>query len=292
MGIWFAVWLLTAFGQVPALPAAGPGPVPAAPATGSTTAPVAGTAPAVAVAGASPTTGVSLPVSARTYLHDEADIFNSVQRSRLVGRVRKLAQSTGCEVHVWTRVVASLEGFEADCESLFAGTVKEAGHYRIVLVVLGYESTPRGGSGRGKVYTAVGAGLQHVLNKTKLEGFLAKPGQKVTADSVLEGIEKLSGSLDALFARAASVAAAMPRTEPAEPPPGPSARLRIDLIGGIVAVIVVVLLYRRMTRCPQCGARLRKQVKILPAGAEGGRHTVRRTAKCFSCGYVRKGSLF
>lgn len=230
-------------------------------------------------------------VAGRRYLHDEADVFNDEHRRKLTSRIEKLAHGTNCELYVWTRVVATLQGFEADCETLFQTTVKEAGHYRVVLVVLGYEGTPRTGPGRGKVYTAIGAGLLHVLTRQKLEGFLARGGPKVTNETVLQGIDDLAASLEANFKRTESVASLAPLT-PVAGPVAPPTRLRMDLAAGVCGVIVLMLIFRRLTRCPQCGARLRRQVKILPAGAEGGSHAVRRTAKCFACGYVRKGTLF
>lgn len=242
----------------------------------------------IAVEPQEPVTSAALPAS-KAWLRDEAEVFTAPQRARLSGRLARLEAATGNALFVCTRVVPGFEGFETLCESLFRTVVKDAGHYKVVLIVLGYESSGRAGTGRGKVYSALGAGLTHVLTRQQLEAFLARPGQKVTTDSILSGVDQLAAALEAFARRVPPTAAAI---TPGTPGPIAALKLRVDLLAGIGTVILVVLLLRRMTRCPQCGARLRKQVKILPAGAEGGSHTVRRTAKCFTCGYIRKGSLF
>lgn len=267
--------LLVSAGSLPA--AAPTGPVGASPASAATT----------------PTSG---PVR-KNWVSDEAEVFGATQRARLNARVQRLFDETASEITLATRVVSTFDGFETACEKLFRDTVKEAGHYRIVLIVLGYEATNRSGgkdrdaaarpgTGRGKVYSGLGVGLSHVLTREKLESLVSGGGRKLTPDSMVATVESLAASLEQHFRKSLSVAATIAPTTTAPPS---SARLRIDLIAGVIAAICVVLLYRRFTRCPQCGARLRKQVKIMPAGLEGGSHAVRRTAKCFLCGYVRKG---
>ncbi len=221
-------------------------------------------------------------------LQDEAGIFQPEQRLSLEQRTGALAERTGCEIYIRTRIVPDLARFEAGGEQLFRDIVKNSVHYKIILLVLGYEGSPTGSVGKGKVYTALGAGLVHVLSEDELRSVLLNGG-KVTTATLIEGIDQLAVRLETYFEQHGG----QPPDElggiiTAEGDP----TFWRDLILGLFGIALLFWFLKRLTRCPHCSARLRRQVKLLPSGSEGGSHTLKRTAKCFSCGYVRKGLLY
>lgn len=219
----------------------------------------------------------------RSYLQDEAGIFDPDLSTLVRSRIHELQEKTGCEIFLVTRLLADLDEIESEGNALFQELIRELEHYRAILIVLAYQESSRGVA-QGKIYTALGRGLYHILTRADLQKHLGNAEERLTAPAVVEGIDGLADQLEQYYAENPGSAHEDRSGAGLDVLPGGSRTL-----AGLALVLASLLyLTRRLNRCPRCGARLQRRVDVLVRTKRQLSGQLRRTIKCLQCGYIRR----
>jgi len=219
-------------------------------------------------------------------VRDEAGIFDAANHAALSALQFRLKSDTGIEIFVVTKSLHNLDDIQLVGFDLFKHLVREVGHYRVILILIGIDSD----KGQGIVNTNIGAGVYHVLRKKDCEGLFVAQGELFSPDKIKQGVSFLCNKIRTSFvARQIADGTAEIVSVEFQPAKEPGFRFNAFTIalmafGGVLLVLLIYGFFKT-SKCPRCGSLLRTRVSIVVG--TGGSDLARKTYKCFTCGYVK-----
>lgn len=213
------------------------------------------------------------------HLRDEVSLFEHDLVTTMEKRLVELASDTGFEIILQVRAFEGFDEFTPTAEVLFEEVVRDLGHYRVALVLIGIDRT----SGRGMVGTNLGAGLFQVMSREQVADLFLAEGEAFSPERIALGVDRLASKLEEYHSLRAAAG-----NKDLFPSETQAWHQRFGVRFYPVVVLVLLGLWFgwsawRSRICPRCGAAMRTRVRL---GGPGGAAV--RTAKCFECGHVQK----